>query len=151
MAAVALSGADSISLNNTILADLADGDCVTVEFPNEIMQVKKGKNGNTIYGFNAQGQIADVKIRLVRGSADDQFLNSLITQQNANPAGFVLMIGEFIKILGDGSSNITNDIYVFSGGVFTKQVAGKSNVEGDATQSVSEYMIRFSAAPRALT
>lgn len=151
MAAVAMSGADSFSLNNTILADLADGDCVTVEFPNEIMQVKKGKNGNTIYGFNAQGQIADVKIRLVRGSADDQFLNSLITQQNANPAGFVLMIGEFIKILGDGAGNITNDIYVFAGGVFTKQVMGKSNVEGDATQSVSEYTIRFSSAPRAIT
>lgn len=151
MAAVAMSGNDSVMINNTVLSDLADGDCISLELPNEIASLKVGKNGNTIYGLNETGKQAEVKLRVIRGSADDKFLNSLLIQQQANFAGFTLMIGEFIKILGDGSGNITNDVYILSGGVFMKAVAGKSNVEGDAAQSVAEYSIRFSNAPRALT
>lgn len=151
MAAVALSGNDTVSINNTILADLADGDYCVLEFPNEIMTVKIGKNGNAIYGFNATGQMAEVKLRIIRGSADDKLLQSLITQQNTSPQTFPLMIGEFVKLIGDGTGNVTNDTYILSGGVFIKQVIAKSNAEGDSAQSVSEYMLRFSAAPRALT
>lgn len=151
MAAVALSGADTITINNTILADLADGDAVMLEFPNEIASVKTGKNGNAIYGLNESGKQADVKIRLVRGSADDKFLNSLLVQQQLNFAGTILMIGEFVKVIGHGDGSLTQDTYIMSGGVFTKQVLAKSNVEGDSAQSVSEYTIRFSNSPRALT
>lgn len=151
MATVALSGNDTITINNTILTDLADGDCVVLTFPNEIATLKVGKNGNTIYGLNETGKQAEVKIRLIRGSADDKFLNSLLTQQQANFAGFVPMLGEFVKLIGDGKGAIINDTYILSGGVFNKQVEGKSNVEGDATQSVSEYMLRFSGSPRAIT
>ena len=61
------------------------------------------------------------------------------------------MIAEFIKKLGDGQGNILSDIYVLSGGIFMKQVEGKSNVEGDTEQSVAIYMMKFSNAPRALT
>ena len=151
MATVAMSGSDSIQINNTILTDLADGDCIVLEFPNEIASVKTGKNGNAIYGLNESGKQATVRIRLIRGSADDKFMNNLLAQQQANFAGTVLLIGEFAKLIGDGKGNITNDIYITSGGVFTKQVMGKTNVEGDSTQSVAEYEIRFSNSPRALT
>lgn len=151
MASVAMSGNDVITINNTVLADLADGDCVMLDFPNEIASVKTGKNGNSIYGLNESGKQATLRLRVIRGSADDKFLNSLLTQQNANFAGTVLVIGEFVKLIGDGKGNITNDTYITSGGVFAKQVPGKSNVEGDSAQSVAEYEIRFSNAPRALT
>lgn len=148
---VALSGNDTLTVNNYLFTGLADGNVVELTFPNEIMSVKTGKNGNTIYGFNTTGQQCDVKIRVVRGSADDKFMNGLITQQNQNPAGFPLMIGEFIKKIGTGGGNILSDIYVLSGGVFMKNVEGKSNVEGDTEQSISIYQLRFSNAPRALT
>lgn len=151
MASVALSGQDTIILNNQVLTGLADGDCVMLEFPNEIATVKIGKNQNAIYGFNAQGQLANVKIRLVRGSADDKFLNSLLTQQQQNFSGSVLLIGEFVKLIGDGAGNVINDTYILSGGIFDKQIMAKSNVEGDAAQSVSEYEIKFAAAVRAIT
>lgn len=151
MSAVSLTGNDTITLQNSIISDLADGDCVTLEFPNEIASLKTGKNGNTIYALNETGKQCEVKIRLVRGSADDKLLNSLLTQQQANFAGTVLLIGEFVKVVGDGAGNLTNDTYILSGGVFQKQVGAKSNVEGDTAQSVSEYMIRFSNAPRAIT
>jgi hypothetical protein len=148
-----MSGNDSITINNTVITDLADGDCVTLEFPNEIATVKIGKNGNAIYGQNQMGNMSEVKIRVIRGSADDKFLNSLEVQQNTgnNFPSTVLMIGEFVKLVGDGQGNVTNDTYIMSGGVFHKLIAAKSNVEGDATQSVSEYNIRFAAAVRAIT
>lgn len=151
MSSVALSGNDTITINGRILNDLADGTVVELTYPNDIASVKTGKNGNTIYGLNETGKNAETKIRLIRGSADDKFMNGLLTQQQSNFAGWPLMIGQFIKKLGDGQGNITSDIYVLSGGIFNKQVEGQSNVEGDVTQSVSIYMVKWSNSPRALT
>ena len=151
MPTIALSGSDTISLNNRVLTDFADGNVVELTFPNDIMTVKTGKNGNSIYGLNEMGKQADLKLRLIRGSADDKFMNGLLAQQQNNPAGFPLMIGEFVKKIGDGQGNITSDTYITSGGVFTKQTEAKSNVEGDSEQSVAIYSLKFSNAPRVLT
>lgn len=151
MAAIALSGADTINLNDRILTDLADGDCVKLTFPNEIANVKTGKNGNSIYGLNEMGNQCEVEVRIVRGSADDKFLNSLLAQQKLNFAGTVLMIGQFIKKLGDGQGTITSDTYIMSGGVFVNQVEAKMNVEGDTEQSISIYKMKFSNSPRVIT
>lgn len=151
MEAVALSGNDTCNINDRILADLPDGDVVTLTFESEIATVKTGKNGNSIYGLNETGRVATVKIRVLRGSSDDKFLNGLIVQQQSNFAGFVLMTGEFVKKIGNGLGQILSDTYIMSGGIFTKLVEAKSNTEGDAQQSVAEYSLKFSNAPRALT
>lgn len=151
MSAVALSGSDTININSTVLADLADGNCVELTFPNDISNVKTGKNGNSIYGLNESGKQCEVKLRVLRGTADDKFLNNLLVQQQSNFAGFTLLTGQFIKKIGDGLGNILSDTYVMSGGVFTKQVEGKNNVDGDTEQSVAIYTLKFSNAPRALT
>ena len=151
MASVTLSGADTFSINNHVFADFADDNVVELTFPNEIATVKTGKNGNSIYGLNETGKQAEVKIRLLRGSADDKFMNQLLAIQQANFSAFPLMYGQFTKKLGDGQGNITSDIYVVSGGVFMKQVEGKTNTSGETEQSVAIYMLRFSNAPRALT
>ncbi len=151
MGSVAMSGSDTLSINNYVFADFADGDVAELTFPTEIATVKTGKNGNSIYGLNETGRQAELKIKVLRASADDKFLNSLLAQQQINFAGFPLMIGQFIKKIGDGQGNITSDTYVTSGGVFSKQVDGKTNVEGDTAQSTSTYTIRFSNAPRAIT
>lgn len=151
MATVALSGSDTVIINNRIISDLADGDVVMLDFPNNIAEVKTGKNGNSIYGLNETGKNAELTLRVIRGSADDKFLNALLVAQEQNFAGTVLMIGEFIKKIGDGAGNIASDTYITSGGVFIKRVNAKSNVEGDTAQSVSEYKIKFSNAPRTIT
>lgn len=151
MSTVALSGADTITINNRIFADLADQNCVELTFPNDIAAVKTGKNGNSIYGLNETGRQCEVKMRLVRGSADDKFMNALLAQQQANFSGTVLLIGQFIKKIGDGLGNIASDTYIMSGGVFTKQVPGKTNTDGDSEQSISEYMMKFTNAPRVIT
>lgn len=153
MAVTALTGNDTINISGTILSDLADGNCVELTFPNDIATVKIGKNGNAIFGLNTQGQMSEVKLRLIRGSNDDQYLNTLLSQQQNNFAGTVLLTGEFIKNVGDAKGNITGDTYIFGGGVFTKIPEAKSNVEGDSEQSVTIYTIRFANTPvvRAIT
>lgn len=147
---LAMSGNDTIIINNRVLNDLADDNCIELTFPNDIATVKTGKNGNSLYALNESGKQCDVVVRLIRASADDKYLNSLLAQQQNNFAGFPLLIGQFIKKVGDGKGNITADTYVTSGGVFSKPVEAKSNVSGDSEQSVSIYRIRFTNSPRAI-
>lgn len=151
MGAVALSGNDTINIQNRTFANLADDNCVELTFPNDIATVKTGKNGNSIYGLNETGKQCEVKVRVLRGSADDKFLNNLLAQQQNAFENTVLLIGQFIKKIGDGQGNVTSDTYIMSGGVFTKQIEGKSNVAGETDQSVAVYMIKFTNAPRVLT
>lgn len=151
MATVALSGNDTIVINGRVINGLADGNCIELTFPNDIANVKTGKNGNSIYGLNESGKQCEVKLRIIRGSSDDKFLNNLLAQQQLNFAGTVLMIGEFIKKVGDSLGNVTSDTYIMSGGVFTKIPEAKSNVEGETEQSIAMYTLRFSNAPRVLT
>lgn len=151
MSSVALSGSDTIMINKRPLTDLADGDCAVLDFPGEIGTVKTGKNGNSIFGLNETGKQAGVVIRLIRGSADDKFMNALLALQQSDFAAFVLMTGEFIKKIGDGTGAITRDTYIMSGGIHTKPVNAKSNVEGDSEQSVAIYTLKFSNAPRVIT
>lgn len=146
-----MSGSDTIVINGRNLTDLADGNCVELTFPNDIGNLKVGKNGNTIYGFNEMGKQADVILRLVRGSSDDRYMNGLLVQQNQNFAAFVLMSGQFTKKIGDGQGNVSSDAFVIGGGIFNKQTEGKDNVEGDTEQSVAIYHLKFSAAPRAIS
>lgn len=151
MPTVAMSGSDTITINNQLFTDLAIGDCLMLTFPNEIGNVKTGKNGNSIYGFNESGKQCDVELHLIRAGADDKFMNSLLSQQQQNFAGTVLMVGQFIKKIGDGRGNITSDTYIMSGGIFIKQVEAKTNVEGAVEQSIAIYKMRFSNSPRTLT
>ena len=150
MSAISLSGNDTIKINNKILADFADGDVATLTFPNELATLKTGKNGNTIYSFNETGRQAELVLRVIRGSADDKFLSSVHASMKNNFAGFILMTGEFIKRAGQGDGNIVSDTYIMSGGIFSKEVETKSNVEGDTAQSVSVYTLKFANSPRAI-
>lgn len=151
MSVVSMSGNDTFTINNRLLTGLADGTVVELTYSADIANVKTGKNGNSIYGLNETGRQVDVKLRLIRGCTDDKFLQQLLALQLANFAGFPLMIANFTKQIGDGKGNITSDIYVMSGGVFTKQVEAKSSVEGDTEQSVSMYTMKFTLSPRAIT
>lgn len=153
MARITLSGSDTVTINNRTLADFADGNCVELTFPNDIATVKTGKNQNSIYGYNATGLNAEVKLRLVRGGNDDQFLLNLLNQQanSQNFSGTVLLSGTFIKKLGDGQGNVSSDTYILSGGIFQKPNEGKTNAEGDTEQSVAMYSLKFASATRVIT
>jgi hypothetical protein len=151
MAQTCLTGSDTVIINNRLLTAFADNDVATLSFPNDIMGVKTGKNGNSLFTFNNTGRQCDFTLRLLRGSADDKFMNGLLAQLMLNAPGFTLIIGEFVKKLGDGASNVASDTYVMSGGVFMRQVDGKENSDGDTETAVAVYRIKFTNSPRSLT
>lgn len=145
---VALTGKDTIILAGTILKDLADADTAVLDFPNNLVDAKVGKNGNTIFAFNSTGQTVTVTIRVLRGSPDDKFLNNKMSEYLQDPASFVLIEGEFIKRVGDGIGAITSDIYKLNGGVVQKMPNTKENVEGDIEQAITIWQLIFANTVR---
>lgn len=138
-------------MNNRVFTDFADATYAELTYPNDIANVKTGKNGNSIYGYNASGRQGELKLRLIRGSSDDKFLLGLLAAQQQAFENTVLLQGEMIKKLGDGLGNVKSDTYICGGGVFSKQQPAKSNAEGDTDQSVVEYVVKFSNVVRAIT
>lgn len=147
---VALTGKDTTIIDTRRLTDQATGDCVLIDAPNNLVELKQGKNGNAIYAYNATGKQVNVTLRVIRGTADDKYLAARMQEYINDPAAFVLISGEFIKRSGDGAGNITNEVYTMSGGIIQKMPGGKENVEGDTEQAVSIYVIIFSNADRVL-
>lgn len=151
MGSVALTGKDTIILDTgRVLNDLADGDTCVLDFPNNLVEAKAGKNGNMIYAFNASGKLVNVTIRVLRGTADDKYLNSRLQEYVNDPASFVLVAAEFIKRVGDGAGNITSEVYQMDGGCFQKMPGGKENVAGDTEQAVATYALTFANSNRSL-
>jgi hypothetical protein len=150
MGSFSLTGADTAVIAGIVIRDVADGDWFTLTFPNMLAEVKTGKNGNSIFASNAMGQQGEATLRLLRGSADDQALDALLQQQLQDFSSFVTLRGSFVKRVGDGNGNITQDQYVATGGIFQQEVDAKSNAEGDTEQSVSVYRFKFANVQRAL-
>lgn len=147
---VSLTGDDTVVVAGRVLTNFGDADNASLAFPNELATVKTGKNGNAIFALNEMGRQADVILRLIRASPDDIFLNTLLTEQRLDFAAFVLMTGQFTKRVGDGLGSIAADTYLMAGGIFSKQVETKSNVEGDTEQSLSIYNLKFAQAIRSI-
>lgn len=147
---VSLSGKDTHKINGRILADFADGDCVNIEFETDLVNAKKGKNGNTIYALNEGGKIAKATYRVLAGSPDDKFLNSLLLDFENDPVGVVFITGESTKRVGDGAGNITPITYAMSGGLIKKHPGMKENAEGDTEQALVIWEIIFGNAPRSI-
>lgn len=148
---MALTGKDTIIIETRSLADLSNGDTAVIDLPNNLAETKNGKNGNMVVAYNAQGETGTLTLRVLRASADDKYLQSRLQDYINDPSSFTLLTGELIKRIGDGDGNVTNDIYVMSGGVFQKIPVGKENVEGDTEQAISIYVIAFGNIKRVLS
>lgn len=138
-----LTGADTIVLNDRVFNNLADGDAVTIAFANDLVTGSTGKNKNTIFALNEQGNNAAVTMRVMRGSSDDQFLNTLLTTMLKDFAAFPLINGSFVKRLGDGTGEVVVNNYQLTGGTFLRNVDTKDNVQGDTEQGVAVYNLWF--------
>ena len=151
MSIIALTGDDVIQINGQTLVDFADGATATLDFPSDITNAKTGKDGNSIFAFNNTGRQCTLDLRLLRGGADDAFLLGLFNIYIQAPAAFTLLTGEFIKNIGDGQGNVTQDIYQLSGGIFKKGQNVMENADGDTEQAIVVYHLLFTNAPRSLT
>jgi len=150
MPAVSLTGNDTLVIGGLTITDTSDGDWFVLTYDNDLANLKRGKNGNAIFAENAMGPVGVATLRLIRGSQDDKALNSLLQQQIQDFASFVLLNGQFVKRVGDGQGNITDDVGQMSGGIFKRNVDAKSNAEGDTEQSVALYRFEFADVQRGL-
>lgn len=150
MNSISLTGADTIVIGGRVLTDFADGDVATLAFPNEVMSVKTGKNGNSIFSLNNTGLQCDLSLRVLRGSDDDKFLNAILSDLLNDPPSFVVLDGQFVKRIGDGSGFVTNDTYIVGGGVPTRQVGAAENAEGNTDPAVAVYEFKFTNTRRAI-
>jgi hypothetical protein len=143
-----ITGKDTLTINNNVFNDFAFGDVSTVKYNNKRVETKTGKNRNTIFADNASGANAEVALRLIKGSSDDIFLQTILAQQDADFASSVLMTGTFVKRLGDGQGNASSEVYALQGGMIEKYIDSKSSSEGDVEQGVSVYNMMFAYAVR---
>lgn len=144
----AQTGNDTLTLWGRVFSNLADGDACSVTFPNDLVMTKTGKNQNTIFAKNEQGNNADVVVRVLRASDDDKFLMGKMALIEKDFATFELANGSLVKRMGDGLGNVTRDVYTLSGGTIRKKVDGVHNVEGSTDQAVSVYTFTFASAKR---
>lgn len=144
----AQTGNDTLTLWDRVFSNLADGDAVAINYTNDLVAGKTGKNQNTILAKNEQGNNADVIIRVLRGSDDDKFLMKKQALIEKDFAAFELANGSFVKRMGDGSGNVTRDVYTLLGGVMKKKVDARDNVEGSTDQAVSVYTMFFANVKR---
>lgn len=145
-----LTGKDGIQIDDRVLVDLADGDAVTLDFPNDLGTPKVGKNGNIIYAVNESGRLCEVNLRLVIGSSDDKFINSRLAEFEADASAFILLTGVFTKRVGHGDGTTNTVTYECSGGVFKRKPGARTSSEGNIEQSVVVYTITFGSAPRSI-
>lgn len=149
MSEVSLTGNDTIQIIGRTFSSFADGDVAKLTFPNDLVNMVTGKGGNTIYNLNATGQQVDFELRLLRGSADDRFLNALLVLMLQDLPSFVLMPGYFVKRVGNGLGGVRKDTYLLTGGVFVKAVDASENVAGGTDPAIALYRLKFSNGQRA--
>lgn len=145
----ALTGKDTIIINDIPLTDFADGDIGNLEIPNNIFAMQTGKDGNTIFALDESGQNATLTVRVLMSSNDDKRLNGLIPKSDSF-AETILMTGAVVKQVGDGQGNVSYNTYTLAGGMIQKKPNVKTNVNGDTTQAVVEYSIMFANGNRAI-
>jgi len=141
--AVALTGNDVAQVNERVLSALADGDSIAVEALDDLGAIKAAKNGNILASEKRAGQAVKVSLRILIGSADDKFLNSLMALQTQDFSGISLLTGCFSKRVGDGQGNISTNVYQCANGIIQRVPSIKSSSEGDVEQSVKVYIIVY--------
>lgn len=145
----ALTGQDQIILNDIPLKDFADGDIGTLEISNDLFSMQTGKNGNTIFAYDEAGRNAILTVRVLMSSSDDKRLNGLVPKHEGF-ASTVLMNGSVVKMVGDGAGKISYNTYLLKGGLISKKPNMTSNVNGETSQAVVEYVIQFADAERSI-
>lgn len=150
MAVYALTGNDNLILSERVIRDFTDGSTIEISYQNDRVGMSTGKNANTVYATNKQGLNVTVTLRIIRGSADDKWLNGLSIQQERDLPTFSVINGSFSKRVGNGFGEVTFDEYILLGGVFQKYADVQENLVGETEQGTAVYTLIFSEAKRAL-
>ena len=139
----------------TTITSFADGDYARVTFPNDIMNFTIGKNRNMLAAYNAMGTLAELELRLLRGSKEDKFLQDQFPNFSSDQLSFNFLFAKIIKNLGvsnEGASASTiEETYTLSNGIISKAPEIVSNVSGSTDQGVVVWQIRFAEFTRTVS
>ena len=145
MPSISFTGNDSIIYTDAAnpggvpLTDFGDGDVLTIDWGADISTTKVGKNGNVINARNAEGDLADVVLKVLRASDDDIMLNQDEAFYLQNPPAFICPTITATKMVGDGSGGIIRDTYVINFVTPKRHVNMKENVSGDTDQALAVH------------
>ena len=151
MGTFTVTGNDTLTLNGHVFTDLATDDVVQIEFPDDLINMKTGKNGNSLFALNQKGYNANVMLKINRGSTDDQFLAGILANMPNDFPSMQLLSGTFVKRLGDGQGNVISDVYSMQGGVISKVPSAVDNESGDVNQAETTYRVKFAVAGRIIS
>ena len=141
---------DNLILNERVIKDYTDGSTIEIAYQNDRVGISTGKNANTVYATNKQGLNVTLTLRVIRGSADDKWLNGLSIQQERDLPTFNLLNGSFTKRVGNGFGDVTFDEYILLGGVFQRYADVQENLVGETEQGTAVYTLIFAQGKRAL-
>lgn len=151
---ISLTGDDTIILSagsaQLLVTDFAVGVVAEITFPENLVKVTRGKNGNTVFALNNQGFQSELKLKVLLGKTTDTFMNAQMALMQQAFSAFVLMGGIFIKNVGDGKGNITPVTYIMSGGVPSKNPMAQSVAEGVPEQSLVEWDLIYANNSRTI-
>lgn len=143
MAIDTLVGQDTIIIDGRQITDVGYGDVVTIDMPNAFTSLETGKDGNTVFIFQESGRQINVKIRVLVGREDDQWLNAKLEQMKNDFIHHTLFSMTLAKQVGDGQGQVITTRWSLEGGVFTTPPSTRYNVSGDGEQAIQEYSLAF--------
>ena len=150
MATTTLTGQDTHIINGRVLTDLAVGTVVEITYNDDLTVSQVGKNKNAIISAKEDGIMGTIVYRIIRNSADDKFLNSLLIQQHQDLPSFTTMDGSSSTRTGDSAGNVSIDTYNGKGGAFKKHVGKIDTSDGNVDQAISEYTIEYVTLTRTI-
>lgn len=145
---ISINGSDTIQINGRLLTNFFDKDYGMLTFPNELANFKIGKDGNAAINFMPSGLVGELTLRILVGTYDDQFVNSIQLDFVNDAPSFILADGQVIKRSGRGDGSIRNVVYNLTGGVPIVIPEERSNADGDEEQAVAVWKFRFALASR---
>ena len=139
----------------TTIISFADGDYARVTFPNDIMNFTIGKNRNMLAAYNAMGTLAELELRLLRGSKEDKFLQDQFPTFASDELSFSFIFAKVIKNLGVSNEGATastiEETYTLNNGIISKAPEIISNVSGSTDQGVVVWQVRFAEFTRTVS
>lgn len=136
------TGADTIIIDERLINDLADGNCIQAVFPISNVNITDGKDGNVIVS-KVEGDRVDITIRVLLNGKTDKYLSNKYYEYKQNSVEYVGFNAIFRKKTGDGNGNKTVKEIVGKVGFVDKLPDTITNTAGDVSNGICEYVIHF--------
>jgi hypothetical protein len=150
------TGNDTILLMGLPLSNFGTGKILEITWDNTLVTQKVGKNGNSVSVYTPGGNQAKATLKVMRASFDDIMIDTLLKQMKANfpifaPINLVANknfgFSSGFNLGSIGTSTPVNtpviDTMNLYGGVFSKNPAVITDIDGDVEQSYMAYEMLF--------